>query len=227
MSSIFTSFSTFSVTSRHFFTCTVLKYSQCFVRELLYFEDIKLSNQLQYWRAFFVVGWMGSGFVFICKYAFLSVYFHLVGSTDLLHLKGLHSLTNGTRGLLAHLSSHQSLDLSAIHKRLIGHYKKRPDKGMDLKFSWDCRPLLAPGSKFLWAAGSMFSLQPGNSPLKHRSIDKYVRNQKKKGIIAETRRKVVTPQSTVHTSCNCKNLIKAISSFSLSILISKDLLNAR
>ena len=70
MSSIFTSFSTFSVTSRHFFTCTVLKYSQCFVRELLYFEDIKLSNQLQYWRAFFVVGWMGSGFVFICKYAF-------------------------------------------------------------------------------------------------------------------------------------------------------------
>ena len=117
MSSIFTSFSTFSVTSRHFFTCTVWKYSQCFVRELLYFEDIKLSNQLQYWRAFFVVGWMGSGFVFICKYAFLSVYFHLVGSTDLLHLKGLHSLTNGTSGLFAHLSSHQSLDLSAIHKR--------------------------------------------------------------------------------------------------------------
>jgi len=41
----------------------------------------------------------------------LTTFLHLVGSTDLLHRKGLHSLTNGTRGLLAHLSSHQSLDL--------------------------------------------------------------------------------------------------------------------
>jgi len=106
-------------------------------------------------------------------------------------------------------------------------YKRDPRALRTPLESPESRSLLAPGSKFLWAAGSMFSLQPGNSPLKHRSIDKYVRNQKKKGIIAETRRKVVTPQSTVHTSCNCKNLIKAISSFSLSILISKDLLNAR
>ena len=92
---------------------------------------------------------------------------------------------------------------------------------MDLKFSWDCRPLLAPGSKFLWVAGSTFSLQPGNSSLKLRSIDEYVRNQTKQGIIAETRRQVVTPHLMQSQKSDQGHFQL------LSILISKDSLNAR